>query len=66
MEKKLLKYFKFLYTRANFNPISYYNNNINNHINVNFYYLSNETNPGFVALTVLELWAKIFQKTGKI
>ena len=33
--------------------------NINNHINVNFYHLSNETNPGFLAITVLELWEKI-------
>ena len=27
----------------------------NSHINVNVHYLSNETNPGFVAITVLEL-----------
>ena len=30
---------------------------INNHINVNLYYLLNETNLGLVALTVLELQA---------
>ena len=29
--------------------------NINSHINVNFYYLSNKTNQRFVAITVLEL-----------
>ena len=43
--------------------------NINSYINVKFYYLLNETTPGFVALTVLELYAKKlkkFQKTGKI
>ena len=32
--------------------------NINNHINVNLYYLSHETNQRFVAITVLELQAK--------
>ena len=32
----------------------------NNHINVNLYYLSNEINPGFVAIAVLELQAKTF------
>ena len=36
--------------------------NINSHINVEFYYLSNETTPGFVAKTVLEIYAKIFLK----
>ena len=57
----MLKYFKFLYTGADFNHISKYNNNnINGHIYVHFHYLSNETNPGFVAITVLELWAKEF------
>ena len=34
--------------------------NINSHINVNFYYLWNKTNQRFVAITVLELQAKIF------
>ena len=29
--------------------------NINSHINVKFFYLLNETTPGFVAITVLEL-----------
>ena len=29
--------------------------NINSHINVKFYYLLNETTPGFVAKNVLEL-----------
>ena len=38
---------------------------MNNHINVNFYHLSNETILGFVAITVLELWTKIFLKTKK-
>ena len=44
-------------------------NDINSHTNVNFHYLSNKTNPGFVAITVLGLYAKIFlkiKKTGKI
>ena len=36
--------------------------NINSHINVKFYYLLNETTPGSVAITVLELYAKIFLK----
>ena len=43
--------------------------NINIYINVKFHYLLNETIPGFVAITVLELQAKIYfkiQKTGKI
>ena len=39
--------------------------NINSHINVKFYYLLNETTPGSLAITVLELYAKIFQKTKK-
>ena len=39
--------------------------NINRCINVNFYYLSNETNPGFVSITGLELYAKILLKTKK-
>ena len=34
--------------------------NINNHNNVNFHYLSNETDQSFVAITVLELQAKTF------
>ena len=38
-----------------FNHITQYNGNIISHINVNFYYLSNETNPSFVAITVFEL-----------
>ena len=29
--------------------------NINSHINVKFYYPLNETTPGFVAKTILEL-----------
>ena len=33
---------------------------IDNYINVKFYYLLNETTQGFVAITVLELLAKIF------
>ena len=40
---------------ANSNHISQYNDNINSYFNVYIYYLSNETNPGFVAITVLEL-----------
>ena len=40
---------------ADFNHISYYNDNVNSHINVNFYHLSNETNPRSLALTVLEI-----------
>ena len=43
----------------NYNHITQYNDNINSHINVNSYYLSNETNPRFVVITVLELQAKI-------
>ena len=43
--------------------------NIDSHINVKFYYLSNEITPGSVAITVLELYAKtfleIFKKLGK-
>ena len=43
--------------------------NINSHINVKFYCLLNETTPGSVAITVLELYAKtfleIFKKLGK-
>ena len=62
MEKKLLSIIKFLYTGANFNYISKYNDSINNHINVNFHYLSNETNPRFVAITVFELQAKVSLK----
>ena len=34
-------------------------NNIDSHTNINFHYFSNETNPGFVAITILELWAKL-------
>ena len=55
MEKIMLKSIKFVYTGANSSHISQYNDNINNYISVNFYYLSNETNLGFVAITVLEL-----------
>ena len=40
--------------------------NINSLIIVDFHYLSNETNPGFLAITVLELKAKIFQKIKKL
>ena len=36
--------------------------NINNHINVEFNYLVNETNPGFVAITVLELKQNCLKK----
>ena len=36
--------------------------NINSHINVRFYHLLNETAPRSVAITVLELYAKIFLK----
>ena len=32
--------------------------NIDSHTNENLHYLSNETNPGFVAITVSELQAK--------
>ena len=43
--------------------------NINSHINVKFYCLLNETTPGSVAITVLELYAKtfleFFKKLGK-
>ena len=39
--------------------------NINSHINVKSNYLLNETASGSVAITVLELWAKIFQKIKK-
>ena len=39
--------------------------NINSHINVKFYYLLNETTPGSVAITVLELYAKILLKIFK-
>ena len=39
--------------------------NINSHIYVKFYYLLNETTPGSVAITVLELYAKVFFKIYK-
>ena len=39
--------------------------NIDNHFNVTFYYLSNETNLRFLAITVLELWAKKSLETEK-
>ena len=39
--------------------------NINSHINVKFYYLLNKTTPGSVAITVLELYAKILLKIFK-
>ena len=39
--------------------------NIDSHINVKFHYLLNETTPGFVAITVLELYEKIFLKIKK-
>ena len=35
---------------------------MNININVNFYYLSNETKSRFLHITVLELKTKIFQK----
>ena len=54
----MLKNIKFLYTGANSNHISKFNDNVNFHINVNFHYLSNEVNLRFVAITVLELEAK--------
>ena len=44
--------------------------NINSHINVRFYHLLNEITPGSVAITVLELYAKLFfeilKKLGKL
>ena len=40
---------------ANFNHITGYNDNITSHINVTFYYLSNEINQRSVAKTVLKL-----------
>ena len=46
----------FIYTGASFNQITWYNDNLNNHINVYFYYLSNETNQISVAVIVLELY----------
>ena len=51
----MLKNIKFLYTGANPNHMSYFNDDLNIHINVDFHYLSNETTPGSVAITVLEL-----------
>ena len=54
MEKNYVKNIKFLYTRTNSNHIFQFNDNVNNFINVNFNYLSNETNPRFVAITFLE------------
>ena len=38
-------------------------NNIDSHINVNFQFLSNEINLGFVATTVLEIKAKTSYST---
>ena len=55
MKKNSVKNIKFLYTGANSNHISKFNDNVNIHINVNFHYLSNETTPGSIAITVLEL-----------
>ena len=44
-----------VYTGNNFNHITKYIDNINSHFNVYFNYLSNKTNPRFVAIVVLEL-----------
>ena len=41
-----------MYTGANFNDIIKYIENINSCFNVNLYYLSNKTNPRFVAIAV--------------
>ena len=51
MEKILIK---FRSTEDDFIQITWYKDNINCQINVTFYYLSNETNPRFVTITVLE------------
>ena len=40
-------------------------NSINSYSNVKFYCLLNEITPGSVAITVLDLEAKIFQKLKK-
>ena len=42
---------------GNFNHIglTFYSDNLNNCTIINIYYFSNETNPSFVATTVLEL-----------
>ena len=55
MENILLKCSEFRDTEANFNSATHYKYNLNNQINVNFYYLSNESTPGSVTITVLEL-----------
>ena len=53
------KYSKFRPIGADFNHITQCMDNINSYMDVNFYYFSNETNPRFVAITALELQAKI-------
>ena len=47
------KYGCLFYIGTDFNHITKYMDNINSHINVNFHYLSNVTNPIFVAITIV-------------
>ena len=49
--KKLGKYSYFRHIGANFHLITSYMDNINSFNNVDFYYLLNETNLRFVAIT---------------
>ena len=49
IEENIDKYIGFRDTEAN------YITNINSQINANFYYLSNEIRPRFLAMTILEL-----------
>ena len=58
----MLKYIKFSYTRANFNHIYIYNDDIRSHSNVTFYHLSNETNPRFVHKPFWSYKQKKFKK----
>ena len=55
MEKILIRPIKFRQLGTSFGHKTYYNDNVNNNINVNFYYRSIETNQRSVAITVFEL-----------
>ena len=58
----MIKYSEFRDWEANFNNITWYKDNINNQHNVTFYHILNETNPGFVGITVLELYKQKYIK----
>ena len=54
MEKILIKYSQLRDTEDNLDNITKFKCNIISQITVTFYYFSYETNPRFVAITVLE------------